>query len=57
LDKAWMTFVIASAVVAMVAGSVRVGLDTRDVKRVLRVCSESCKALEEAQSVSKVDSA
>jgi len=52
-----MTFVIASAVVAIVTGSVRVGLDTSDVSRVLRLCSESCKASEEAQSVSMVDSA
>jgi len=52
-----MTFVIASAVVAMVTGSARVGLDTSDISRVLRLCSESCKASEEAQSVSMVDSA
>jgi len=52
-----VTFVIASAVVAMIAGSAKAGLDTSDVSRVVRVCSESCRAPEEARSISMVDSA
>jgi hypothetical protein len=47
-DKACVTLVIASAVVAMLAGSARVA---SDVSRVVSVCSESRRASEEVSSV------